>query len=577
MRAVPASLPNLEALAAIQEEEQAADGKPTQAQWLIAYGREHGELWRTPEGEAYMTYRVHEHREHAPIRSGPVRDWLRLAYHREFGKPPGAQALQDALETLAAIARYDGPTYPVFVRVGHLDGTVYLDLCDDSWQAVEVTAGGWRVVADPPVRFRRARGMLPLPVPVAGGSVERLRSLLPAWEDDAWLLLVSWAVAALAPRGPYPVLILQGEQGSGKSTVSRMLRGLVDPNTAALRSVPREERDLLITARNGWVIALDNLSGAPVWLSDGLCRLATGGGWSTRELYTDTDEVLINVQRPVLLNGIDDIATRDDLRDRAIILHLPPISDEQRRDEDELWREYERVRPRVLSALLDAVSMGLRRWDETKLPWRPRMADYARWIAAAEPALPWEAGAHLDVYAGNRKEAAAVSLESNAVAQAVLALMERREEWEGTATELLAALEQHASERAQRSKQWPGSARALSGRLRRVAPLLRQAGLEVEWSREPGSGGRRLITLRKKTKDDTDRRNRRNRRLDTENPHDDGTFVATQSATVCDGRPFVPSPLPSHQKPAPEADCDEGDGRDANSAAFSTEREVFEL
>ena len=228
----------------------------------------------------------------------------------------------------------------------------------------------------------------------------------------------------------------------------------------------------------------------------------------------------------------------------------------------------------VLGALLDAVSMGLRRWDETKLPWRPRMADYARWIAAAEPALPWEAGAHLDVYAGNRKEAAAVSLESNAVAQAVLALMERREEWEGTAGELLEALAEYASEKDQKSKHWPGTPRALSGRLRRVAPLLRQAGLEVEWSREASSGGRRLITLRKKTKDDADRRNRR---LDTENPHDDGISVATQSATVCDGGPVVPSPLPSHLKPAPEADCDEGDGSDANSAAFSTEREVFEL
>jgi len=205
------------------------------------------------------------------------------------------------------------------------------------------------------------------------------------------------------------------------------------------------------------------------------------------------------------------------------------------------------------------------------------MADYARWIAAAEPALPWEAGAHLDVYAGNRKEAAAVSLESNAVAQAVLALMERREEWEGTAGELLEALAEYASEKDQKSKHWPGTPRALSGRLRRVAPLLRQAGLEVEWSREPGSGGRRLITLRKKTKDDTDRRNRRNRRLDTENPHENGVSVATQTATVCDGRPFVPSPLPSHLKPAPEADCDEGDGSDANSATFSTEREVFEL
>jgi len=576
--------PNLNALAELQAQESGGETgdeggsrKPSQAEWLIQHAQAVAELWKTPDGETFATVPIGDHREHWPLRGAGVRRWLRREYYTVHGKPPGAQAIQDALATLDAIAHLEGPTYPVYVRVAEHNGAIYVDLCDDAWQAVEVTAGGWRVVANPPVRFCRTKGMLPLPVPVAGGSVDELRPLLPGLDDEGWILYVSYLVKSLRARGPYPVLVLQGEQGAGKSSTTRMARGLVDPNTAPLRAVPREERDLLIAARNGWIIALDNLSGTPIWLSDALCRLATGGGWSTRELYSDTDEVLINVQRPVILNGIDDLLSRDDLRDRAIILHLPPISDEQRRDEDELWREYERVRPRVLGALLDAVSMGLRRWDETKLPWRPRMADYARWIAAAEPALPWEAGAHLDVYTGNRKEAAAVSLESNAVAQAVLALMERREEWEGTATELLAALEQHASERAQRSKHWPGTPRALSGRLRRVAPLLRQAGLEVEWSREPGSGGRRLITLRKKTKDDTDRRNRRNRRLDTENPHDDGTFVATQSATVCDGRPFVPSPLPSHLKPAPEADCDEGDGSDANSATFSTEREVFEL
>src|SRR5690606_36457753 len=274
-----------------------------------------------------------------------------------------------------------------------------------------------------------------------------------------------------------------------------------------------------------------------------------------------------------LLNGIDDIATRDDLRDRAIILHLPPISDEQRRDEDELWQEYERVRPRVLGALLDAVSMALRRWDETRLPWRPRMADYARWIAAAEPALPWKPGEHLEIYAGNRREAAAVSLESNAVAQAVLALMERREEWEGTATELLAALEQYASDRDQRSKHWPTSARALSGRLRRVAPLLRQAGVEVEWTRDSDRDRARKVRLQKqKTKEGTDRPNRP---IPSE-PARGAGFTSDANRTQ-NGAGDVCVRIPSEAKPARDAVSDDVDATDANSATFSTEREVFEL
>src|SRR5690606_15657372 len=450
------------------------------------------------------------------------------------------------------------------------NGAIYVDLCDDAWQAVEVTAGGWRVVANPPVRFCRTKGMLPLPVPVAGGSVDELRPLLPGLDDEGWILFVSYLVQALKPRGPYPVLVLQGEQGAGKSSATRMARGLVDPNTAPLRSVPREERDLLIAARNGWVIALDNLSGTPIWLSDALCRLATGGGWSTRELYTDADELLINVQRPTILNGIDDLLSRDDLRDRAIILHLPPISDEQRRDEDEIWQEYERVRPRVLGALLDAVSMGLRRVGETKLPQRPRMADYARWIAAAEPALPWKPGEHLKIYAGNRREAAAASLESNAVAQAVLALMERREEWEGTATELLEALEQYASERAQRSKHWPGTPRALSGRLRRVAPLLRQAGVEVDWTRSSDRDRTRKVRLQKQKKMDVS--DRPNRPIPSE-PARGAGFTSDANRTQ-NGAGYVSVRIPSEAEPAWDAASDDVDGSDAKSARYSTEGTV---
>src|SRR5690606_9151866 len=263
-----------------------------------------------------------------------------------------------------------------------------------------------------------------------------------------------------------------------------------------------------------------------------------------------------------LLNGIDDIATRDDLRDRAIILHLPPISDEQRRDEDELWQEYERVRPRVLGALLDAVSMALRRWDETRLPWRPRMADYARWIAAAEPALPWKPGEHLEIYTGNRREAAAVSLESNAVAQAVLALMDRREEWEGTATELLAVLEQYANDRDRRSKHWPANARALSGRLRRAAPLLRQAGVEIEWShRGRGADKQRVIRLRKVVQPTvpTDRLR--------PHPGHDGVFAGTRNGRGDASRVPTPSFASPHKGPS-DGHGDDGDAGDANHATL---------
>jgi hypothetical protein len=221
---------------------------------------------------------------------------------------------------------------------------------------VEIDAAGWRVITDAPVRFRRPKGLKPLPVPVTGGSLGELRHFVNVADDNSWRLLVAWMLAALRPRGPYPVLCLHGQQGSAKSTLARVLRSLIDPNLAELRSEPKEPRDLMIAADASWIIALDNLSSLPAWLSDALCRLSTGGGFATRELYSDAEETVFDAQRPVLLTGIEDLATRGDLLERSIVLTLPPIPEDRRRSERALWKQIEAVRPRILGALLTALS-----------------------------------------------------------------------------------------------------------------------------------------------------------------------------------------------------------------------------
>jgi hypothetical protein len=194
--------------------------------------------------------------------------------------------------------------------------------------------------------------MLPLPTPSLPGGVEELRRFINIREEDeaSWRLLLAWILQALRPKGPYPVLILQGEQGSAKSTVERLLRALVDPSTAPLRTTPRNERDLIIAATNSWCAAFDNISTLRPWLSDAYCRLGTGGRFSTRELYTDSEEVLFDATRPVILNGITDVATRPDLLDRGLIVTLPPIPEEKRKPEAELWRDFEKARPKRYSA-----------------------------------------------------------------------------------------------------------------------------------------------------------------------------------------------------------------------------------
>jgi len=288
---------------------------------------------------------------------------------------------------------------------------------------------------------------------------------------------------------------LSGEQGTAKSSFARVLRKLVDPNSAPLRSLPREDRDLFIAARNGHVIVFDNVSRLLDWLSDSLCRLATGGGFATRQLWTDGDEALFDAMRPIILNGIEDFVSRPDLADRTLLLLLEVISENQRRSETELWAAFEVEQPRILGALLDAVAHGLKMMPHTKLAGLPRMADFALWICACEGAL-WKPGTFMAAYDDSRAAALAKVLEADNVATAVLSLMSKRTRWEGTATDLLSALNGETTEDVKREKKWPKDGRAVSGRLRRAAPGLRQIGITVERDREGKKRTRTIILCR---------------------------------------------------------------------------------
>ncbi len=473
-----------------------SDSKPTQAQLLIELAADL-DLFHTPDGAGYATLPIGGHVETWPLRSSALRRLLVRRFFEVHDKQPGSQALQDALLLLEAQAQFDGPEIPVYLRVGEQDGCIYLDLADADWRCAEVSSKGWRVLETSPVKFGRTGGMQPLPAPVSGGSLEELRKLINLPDDESFILYCSFLVVSLRPCGPYPALTIQGEQGSAKSTAARVAKELIDPSAAPLRTAPRDERDLMITAGNSWLLAYDNLSRLPSWLSDALCRLATGGGFSTRQLFSDDLERIFSAMRPSVLNGIEDVATRPDLLDRCLVLTLKAIPDTERRTAAEVSQAFEEARPRLLGALLDAVSCGLRRQDEVKLTCRPRMADFATWVSAAEPSLPWAEGAFLEAYFGNRSEAVEVALEADVLAVAVQSFIASTQSFEGTATELLEGLEEEVGERSRLARSWPKSARALSGRLRRAATVLRSVGIEVSFHRSSDRAHRRLIVLEK--------------------------------------------------------------------------------
>jgi hypothetical protein len=471
-----------------EETGDAHERRPTQADILIEFA-DTAELFHTPDGNCFADLDIDGHRETWPIRGKGFRRWLARGFFEATSGAPSSEAMQSAINVIESKAHFDAPERTVYVRVGGMDGRLYLDLGDVNWRAVEIDASGWRMIDNPPVRFRRSAGTQPLPPPVAGGSLKSLRPLLNVGSDENFVLVVAWLLAALRDRGPYPVMALSGEQGSAKSTFAAILKALIDPNTAPLRALPREDRDFFIAANNGHVLAFDNVSGLPSWISDTLCRLSTGGGFAVRQLYTDQDEVLFDATRPMILNGIEDIVTRPDLADRAVFLTLEPISEEGRRPEAELWEALYAERPAILGALFDAVTEGLKCLQQTHLPKLPRMADFALWATACETAL-WLPGTFWSAFCGNRDEAVEGVIDADPVAAAVRSMMQKRTEWTGTASDLLDALAEEASERIAKSKTWPTSPRALSGRLRRAATFLRKIGIETSFTKEGRSRAR---------------------------------------------------------------------------------------
>jgi hypothetical protein len=352
---------------AVSEESGDAGGRgPTQAEILIDLAAL-AELFHTPDGRGFADLKINGHRETWLIRAKGFRHWLLRRFFEATRRAPSSEALQSALNVIEAKADFDAPERVVHVRVGELDGRIYLDLCDETWRAVEIDTQGWRVIDTPPVRFRRAAGMRPLPVPMPGGSIEELQTFLNVHSYNDFVLVVAYLLAALRPRGPYPVIAFSGEQGSAKSTLSAMLKDLLDPNTAPLRALPREDRDVFIAANNGHVLAFDNVSGLSPWISDTLCRLSTGGGFAVRQLYTDQDEILFDAVRPVILNGIEEVITKPDLADRTLFLTLEPIREEDRHSKQELWAAFATARPRILGVLLKAVARGLEALPHTRL------------------------------------------------------------------------------------------------------------------------------------------------------------------------------------------------------------------
>ncbi|MEW1844145.1 ATP-binding protein [Nonomuraea angiospora] len=463
---------------------------PSQASQLVSLARAGYDLVMSEDARPYGV------RRRGPNIALPLRGkaGLRAQLARQYtdasgGQVPSQSALADAMTVLEGIAAATDPV-PVYLRVAGGPDQVVLDLGTADGRCVIVTAEGWGVHSRSPVLFRRSGAMSPMPEPISGDGdgLARLRDLVNM-DDATFHQLVAWLVAAWVPHIPHPVLTFKGEQGTGKSKTAQMVINLVDPSAATKRSQPRDVKAWATQAFNSWALCLDNVSTIAPWLSDTLCKAVTGDGIIDRALYTDDDVVVLSFRRVLAMTTIDAGALAGDLAERIYMLDLQLISEDQRRTEQELDQRFEADRPAILAALLDLMAKVLDRLPRIHLDRMPRMADFARVLAAIDAIQEWNT---LVSYTTSADNVAADALEGDPFGSAVAAFVQQHGHWTGTAGQLL---EQVLPPDGYHPK-WPKDATRAGGQLRRLAPILRSVGIAFDdTARTADRNRQRLFSL----------------------------------------------------------------------------------
>jgi len=455
------------------------------------------ELFHDERCEPYAAVEVPEGRTILPLDSKKFVRLLSYWTWKTTGNAAPSEVLTSVRQILGGIARYEKPKHPLHVRCARFDEAIWLDL--DGFRAVRVTPGKWEIIDKTPILFRWFPHQKPLPEPIPGGDPKLVLRFLNLRDRDAEVLFLAYLVVGLVPDIPVVALVVHGIQGSAKTTLLKVVKRQIDPSAVEVRGGVRDLTEFAQAAWQNRVLFFDNLSRVPGWLSDALCRTVTGEGWSKRTLYTDEDSTVFEYRRMVGLAGINLVADQPDLLDRSIILPLESIPRERRKEERTFWSDFDQARPQILGGLLDALAKAMEIEPQLIITSRPRMADFARWGAAASEALGKKGGEFLSAYDRNVGRQNEAAVDASLVAQAVLEFMKDQPEWEGPPGELLEHLNSVAEALRidTRVRNWPKDPSWVSRRLREVLQNLSAMGVEVLLGGKNRTGFQRRITLRK--------------------------------------------------------------------------------
>lgn len=416
-----------------------------------------------------------------PVKSSVFKRWLSGKYWEEKSKGFSGDTFLQAVNSLEGKAFHEGDTKILFNRIARVNDTIFYDLGDDK-QVVKITSKGWEVITDCPVKFRRFNHQLPQVVPLQGGKLEDVIKYLNLKTEIDRLLFLTYLATVLVPDIPRVILINIGDQGAAKSTALRIARSLVDPSIAELLSPPSDINELAQASNHHYCLYLDNLSYLRDDVSDALCRLATGIGFTKRKLFTNDEDVLFNQKAVVGITGINLVAQRADLLDRCLILSFERIPEDKRLDEEDFWNNFNAEKPYILGALFTVLSKALGMITSFKLSKKPRMADYAKYAAACAIALSKTSEEFLVAFNENIGRQNQAAIESSPTAQSILQFMLLQDEWSGSSSELykeLKGIVEKANLQLGGADGFPKSSNWLWKRIMQIRPNLTSLGIKV--------------------------------------------------------------------------------------------------
>lgn len=454
-------------------------------------------LFKNQYGEPYARIFVKGHFEIYKIRSRHFQIWLTGELWRAENKAANSNAISSALNIIESEACHEGETISLGIRIVQNEKVIWYDCTDDQWRTIKIYENGWEINTKPPILFQRYSHQKAQIEPQRGGDIKEILKFVNISKHGQDLLLLIYLVSCFVPNIPHPILIFWGPQGASKTTLAKMLRSLIDPSTVGVLSMPNTANDLVQQLAHHLFAFFDNMTHMPDWVSDAFCRAVTGEGATKRELFSNDDDIIYAYKRCVGVNGINLVARKSDLLDRSIIIKLDRISKENRMTEQEIWQKFEIAKPSIFGGILDVLSKAMKLVETIELKDKPRMADFAVWGCAIALAMGYTQEDFTTAYYENIDNQHNEAIQENPVAIAVIALMEKSQKWEGSASELLDQLNEIAEvEKLDfKGRGWPKAPNSLSRRLNEAKTNLSEIGITID--SEKISNGRRNVKIEK--------------------------------------------------------------------------------